>query len=387
MLAVIDALGRQQRSFEFIGIAPPSGRLADALRQLEIPLIAWSPFDETGERRPAADIERSLVRLINSLQPHLVHGNSLSMSRLLGRIAHGLTVPTTGHLRDIIKLSHAAIEDLNHNQLLVAVSDATRSFHIGQGMHESRISAVHNGVDLDRFQPRPASGWLFRELKVNRPSDRAGPFADTQTIPATESGSSHSPLTDTAKLVACIGQIGLRKGQDVLADAAPLIVGSVPNVHFLIIGERTSGKAESVQFEQNLHERFAAQGLTSQLHLLGNRDDVATILNEIDLLVHPANQEPFGRVLLEASAAGVPIVATNVGGTAEIVVDGLTGLLVPPRDPKSLAAAVVEVLTNEDKSRNLRENARSRAVDRFGIDAAAERLASIWSGVLSKTQY
>ena len=104
--------------------------------------------------------------------------------------------------------------------------------------------------------------------------------------------------------------------------------------------------------------------------------------NEIDLLVHPVNQEPYGRVLLEASAVGVPIVATDVGGTAEIVIDGLTGKLVVARDPAALAQGVVTVLGNPETLQKFRENARRRAVEEFSIEAAALRLEAFWAEVL-----
>ena len=354
MLAALDQLRSRDCQFEFCAIGPSSGRLADALDRRGIPLTPWSPCNEAGGRRPSAEIEQSLVALIEMNRPDLVHANSLSMGRLLGRLASRLTIPITGHLRDIIKLSAAAIADLNRTDLLAAVSEATRAFHVGQGLDVNRVRVVRNGIDLDLFQPRNRTGWLSDELGV--------PRADT--------------------LIACIGQIGLRKGQDILAASVPAIVAQIPGAQFLLIGERTSQKAESVEFERAIHRRFSDAGLSQRLHLLGHRDDVGEILNEIDLLVHPVNQEPYGRVLLEASAVGVPIVATDVGGTAEIVIDGLTGKLVVARDPAALAQGVVTVLGNPETLQKFRENARRRAVEEFSIEAAALRLEAFWAEVL-----
>ena len=105
-------------------------------------------------------------------------------------------------------------------------------------------------------------------------------------------------------------------------------------------------------------------------------------LIEITRLVHPAHQEPFGRVLLEAAACGVPVVATNVGGTSEIVVDGETGRLVPARDSSMLALAVNEVLADEQTRHRMSVAARVRAVREFDIAQAAHLLADQWRGVL-----
>lgn len=355
MLAALDWLQQQKTRFEFVAIAAPTGRLADALQERGIAVRGWSPRDAHQDRRSASDIESSLHEVVSSLQPHLLHANSLAMGRLVGRLADRLDIPTTTHLRDIIKLSSAAVADLNRNARLVAVSKATRDFHVAQGIRDSQVAVVTNGIDLEQFRPRTSVGRLHEELGLPYPG---------------------------AKLVATIGQIGLRKGQDVLAAAAAAIVGQVPDAHFVLIGERTSQKEESIEFERAVSRTFALSGRVDRLHLLGHRDDVATLLNDVDLLIHSANQEPFGRVLLEASAAAVPIVATDVGGTAEIVLNNVTGLLVPARDATALANAAIAILTDTAKANRFRLAARERAVEQFPIALSAERLGNVWSGVL-----
>jgi glycosyltransferase involved in cell wall biosynthesis len=177
----------------------------------------------------------------------------------------------------------------------------------------------------------------------------------------------------------------LRKGQDVLASAAPDIVRAIPDVHFVLVGERSSMKEESITFERSLMDSFEKQGLAGRLHRLGWRDDVPRILAEITLLVHPAHQEPFGRVLLEAAACGIPVVATNVGGTSEIVLDGQTGFLVPPRNTELLALRVTELLTNVLLSRGMGLAARKRAQQDFGIAKTGQILANRWRRVLAES--
>ena len=113
---------------------------------------------------------------------------------------------------------------------------------------------------------------------------------------------------------------------------------------WLVIGQRFSGKAESRQFEDRLHQA-AAGPLAGKVHFLGVRDDVPRILNELTLLVHPARQEPLSRVLLEAAAAGLAIVATDVGGTREIFPpESEVACLVPPDDVQAMSAAIGRLL-------------------------------------------
>jgi glycosyltransferase involved in cell wall biosynthesis len=348
LLAVLEHVDRSQ--FDVHILAPPTGPLARELQRLAIAHIPLNLHDGAG-RLSRDESLRRLEAACAALQPDLVHANSLSMGRLTGALAQRLSIPCCAHLRDIIALSAAAVADLNRNTQLVAVSHATRDYHVARGIDPDRVQVIYNGVDVDAFRSRPAEGWLRRELGL--PADRL--------------------------IVATIGQICLRKGQDVLAEAAVLNAGLLPHVHYVFVGERYSSKPESVDFEQRIARRFVEAGIADRAHWLGYRDDVARLLNEIDLLAHPARQEPLGRVLLEAGAAGRPIVATNVGGTPEIVCDGASALLVPPGDAPSLAAAIRRLADDPGLRQRLGTAARQRITERFPITESAARLAHFWA--------
>jgi glycosyltransferase involved in cell wall biosynthesis len=318
--------------------APGVGPMADTVRECGVPLVDWSQPDQ-------------LQSVMQRVRPDLVHANSLSTARLAGPLAAAAGIPGIGHLRDIVKLSQPAIDSLNSHQRLVAVSRATRDFHVAQGIDEAKCVVVTNGVDLQLFRPRPASGYLHRELRL--PAD--------------------------ARLVATIGQVGLRKGTDVALAAARL----VPAVHWLVVGERTSHKEESRQFEQRLHALAAEPLLAGRVHFLGSRDDVHELLPECALLVHAARQEPLGRVLLEAAACGLAVVVTDVGGTREIFRSEADGaVLVSPDDPPALADVVGELLRDDARRRSLGHAARRRAETAFDADAAAGRLIAQYRAVL-----
>lgn len=349
MLAVLDH--SPAGSFEVVALAPPQGRLADELGQRGIDHMPLDLRDAHGTRLPRRDACRNLREAIHHCSPALVHANSLSMGRLTGALADELAVPAIAHLRDILKLSAAAAADLNRHHRLIAVSRATRDYLVTQGVESERIDVVHNGVDCNRFRPRPATGELRRELG----------------------------LSPDSFLIATIGQICLRKGHDVLAEAAVRAGGAVPHAHYLIVGERQSSKRESVEFAKNIGGQFARPGLQDRLHQLGYRSDVNRLLNEVDLLVHPAKQEPFGRVLLEAAASGLPIVATDVGGTAEMLVDGASARLVPVDDAAALAAAIIELHDDPSRRRRFAEAARRRVERDFPIDRAVREVAAVWS--------
>lgn len=352
MLAALDHL--RDRA-EFVALAPAGGRLGEALRERGLEQFELLLRDERDARLPREVAVANLAEAIGRATPDLLHGNSLSMGRLTGALTTALSIPCSAHLRDIIGLSRAAVADLNRNRLLLAVSEATRTFHVVQGADPERTRVVYNGVDCDRFAPRLATGSLRRELG----------------------------LDDRCFLAGTIGQIGLRKGQDVLAEAAARIGSQGPAIHYLLVGERYSTKAESVAFEQEIVRRFREANLSQRLHCLGYREDVPQLLNEIDLLVHPARQEPLGRVLLEAAAAGTPIVATRVGGTEEILQDGVSARLVVSDDPAALARAVTELYGNPHLRAEFAGRARARIAAQFSIQWAAQGLWRQWSALLA----
>ncbi len=345
----------RQAGYQIEAAAPPSGPLADRLRSLNIPLhpIAWRDAG-SHRRRELAVLRQELATLLASLQPDLVHANSLSMSRLAGPVIRDKGLPGQGlrglgHLRDIIGVSGQAMRDLNAMDRLLAVSAATRDFHIAQGLDATRCHVAYNGVDLETFRPRPPSGYLHREL---------GLAAD-------------------ALLIGTVGQLVIRKGHDVLAAAAARLTTAWPQAHFILVGECPSQKAESQAHYQALRAAFTAGPLAGRGHFLGVRSDVPQLLNEFNLLVHPARQEPLGRVLLEAAASGTPVVATAVGGTEEIFPSASqSALLIPPDDPAAMAAAIDRLLGDAAAQAQLGMNARHRAEAAFSQQQAAATLCA-----------
>lgn len=355
MLAMLPAVAAA--GLDVTVAAPPAGPLADALRERGIAHLAWPTRNDRGERWPLEQLRADLAALVRGIRPDLIHANSLSTARVAGPTAAEAGVPSVGHLRDILNLSHQVVDDLNRHRRLVAVSEAARVFHIVQGVDATKCIVVHNGVDLDVFRPRPATGYLHRELGL--PPD--------------------------ARLVAAIGQLGLRKATDVALTAALRTAEALTDVHWLIVGERTSCKDESREFESRLRSLAAEPPLTGRVHFLGQRSDVAQLMNECALLVHSARQEPLGRVLLEAAASGLPVVATDVGGTREIFRDEADGaVLVAVGDHSAIAEAVAALLSDETRRLALAASGRRRAEQAFDIRHAAARMMKQYQELLMK---
>jgi glycosyltransferase involved in cell wall biosynthesis len=335
--------------------APAEGPLPAALQNAGIKVVPFERHDGEGRPRPLDELRSRLADILRS-RPDLLHANSLAMGRLSGPVAAELSVRSLSHLRDIVSLSRQAIADLNCHGRLLAVSAATRQFHIAQGLSAENMFVVPNGVDLDQFRPRLATGYLHAELGI----------------------------PDHVPLIGTIGQISLRKGQDVLAAALAQIPSQIPFA-WLIVGQRFSGKQESREFEEQLHQA-AAGPLAGRVHFLGMRDDVDRIVNELTLLAHPARQEPLGRVLLEAGAAGLAIVASDVGGTSEIFPPEYEAAsLIPPGDVPAMAGAIARLLGDPILRQRMGQNARTRVEAAFDCSRRVEDLLSHYYRLLNET--
>ena len=352
LLAMLKVLG--QTEFEFVAAAPAEGLLTERLERCGIEVLPLTLRDADGQKLPIEQINIHLVELVQRVRPDLVHSNSLAMGRLVGRIASQLPVRCTSHLRDIIKLNKTVVSDLNRNAGLIAVSNATKQFHVEQGMSSDKIQVIYNGVDTDMFCPAAATGTLKRELG----------------------------LSDSAVMMANIGQICLRKGQTLLARAVVELAEEFPEVNTVFIGQRHSQKAESIAYEKAIGDIFRQAGVKDRLFCPGFRQDIPVILNEADILVHAAHQEPLGRVLLEAASCGQAIVATEVGGTAEILTDQISALLVGPDDVEALTAAIRRMLTDRELRMRLGQHARMGAIAKFSLSAATAGVGMFWKSFL-----
>jgi glycosyltransferase involved in cell wall biosynthesis len=352
MLAALQYLtSRAAAKFSFVAIAPESGPLAGRLDELGIERHSLSMFADDNQRRPRDAVEVDIRAAVNELRPDLLHGNSLSMGRWLGRMADSLDVQLTTHLRDIMGLSKAAVRDLNRNARLMAVSNATRDFHVRQGIDPERIRVVRNGINADEFARCETARQTIRvELGI----------------------------PENAVAVLTAGQIGLRKGLDTLAEAAVALSGTHVGIHWLLAGERFSTKDESIEFERSVDRQFRLAGARLTYHRLGWRSDMARVMSAADILVHAARQEPLGRVLLEAAAAGLAIVATDVGGTSEILHHEESALLVAADQPQPMTAAIKRLVENQDARLRFGQAARRRIQSSFRLEDSADRLAAEW---------
>jgi glycosyltransferase involved in cell wall biosynthesis len=225
----------------------------------------------------------------------------------------------------------------------------------GRGVPGAVLVPIHNGVDLDEFSPAVDGDPFRRECGFEKDAPLAG-------------------------LVAMLAPW---KGHMDFVEAAAQVARQIPRARFPIIGEEIYVTEGHGRFRRQLRERITALGMDGATALLGRRMDMPRVMAALDVSVHASSRpEPFGRVLIEAMAAGKPVVATAAGGVPEIVTDGETGLLVPPGEPAALAAAIRRLLIDPCLRERLGNAGRREAEARFDIRIHAERIQEVYRSVL-----
>jgi glycosyltransferase involved in cell wall biosynthesis len=347
-------------------VACPPGELADELAAagIETEPIAGTAASfrlhpmYTG--RGLLDIGRSAVqvrRLVSRVKPDLVHANTTraALLALLARRRSG--PPVIAHIRDWTP--PGAFPDFVLATIeRGAEAVVANSGYVAERFRGSRLArpvrVVYNPVDLSQFDPAKADGVALRE---------------ELEIPA------------SAVVLSVIGQIAPLKGQDDAIRAAAALVRSGLDARLLIVGSvkfaSSGARLDNAGFGERLPALASELGLGDAVRFLGERSDVAGILAATDVLLMPFWQEGFGRVAVEAMAMGVPVLACDVGGPAEIVRPGVDGLLLPPRDPEAWSRALGRLIPDDGLRRQMGANAQLRAAE-FGIDEHVKGILALY---------
>jgi glycosyltransferase involved in cell wall biosynthesis len=178
-----------------------------------------------------------------------------------------------------------------------------------------------------------------------------------------------------APLVGMVGRVSHWKGQETLAEAASLVLQRHPETHFVAVG---SYFADESHYLDKLKSLITGLGLNDRFHLVDYRSNVTDVYRALDVFVLPSiKPEPFGRVTVEAMTQGRAVIATNHGGTLELIEDGVTGILVPPSDPKALAAAIELLLADRPLREKMGQAAASYAKENFGLPGHGDQMRTI----------
>lgn len=351
LLALVRRLDRQ--SFIPSFILSSDGEFAQALRAEKVPLsiCPFAPLRSIRADRILASL-RALEKIVVRVKPHLLHGNTPRTNLYAGWLGRRRGIPVVWHARNLIYGMMLDIEKLLSflPDRIICNSEAIRDRFRGQNGFEKRVLTVHSGIDLSEFRPEIDGTPIRREF--------GGGIA----------------------WVALVGRIGLGKGHEIFLRASQKVVAQFSNARFLIVGRAED--EDDARREIFLKRLAGRLGLQSQVIFTGYRQDMPRLMAAIDLLVVATEAEPFGRVILEAMAAGKPVVGTSSGGTPELVEHEKTGLLVPPRDSEAMAKAILRLLKNLDEARHFGANGRKRVEAHFSVEAHVRHVEALYHSLL-----
>ena len=342
---LVTVMGLRSLGHRTMLVAHPEGQLRERAEEgLDLfPLAPRTEMDLSAAWR--------LARLIKRLAPDVVHAHdshAVAMSALaLSMSTQPVKPPLLAARRVDFHLRGNSLSRWKYRQvdMFICVSEAIRDMLVGDGVPVERTVIVNEGIDLERVAAAPAAR-LHEELWLPH----------------------HAPIVgNVAALVA-------HKGQRHLIEAAALVVRQVPDARFVIAGEG--------ELRPALERQIKDHHLEKHVLLLGFRPDVLSLHKAFDIFVMSSVTEGLGTSLLDAMACAKPIVATRAGGIPEVVTEGTTGLLVPPRDHAAMAEAIVRLL----KDPALRERMGTAGLRIVGEKFSAERMVRDTLGVYERVK-
>ncbi len=335
-------------------LASPQGPLADTAAAEGIPVttiqeiegsLRLHPVHTTQAMAGIAKGARDLLSIARAAKADVVHANS-TRAGLIAAVAHRLGgPPIVVHVRDRLPPSRAATITrrllCRDASVIVANSCYTaEAFH--QRLHPQRLRVIANPVDPVRFDP----------CRISRTRAR-----------------DHLGVQPNIPLLGVVAQLSPWKAQDDAIRTLARLRSHWPAARLLIVGEakftRAATRYDNAAYARMLHDLVATLELKQSVSFLGEREDTPEIMRALDMLLVPSWEEPFGRTVIESMAMETPVVATTVGGPAEIVADGETGLLLPPRDPQRWAEAIDVLLKDPARRERMASAARRSVIDRF----------------------
>jgi glycosyltransferase involved in cell wall biosynthesis len=299
-----------------------------------------------------------LSRFIRFQRIQFVHTNSLKSHVLGGMAAQLARIPVLWHLRNRVDSSYLPglaaplfrslcriIPDYVVS-VSAAVRDMLRIHTLEDGRPQPPSDVVHDGVDHLRYAPGLTGACTLTPI------------------------------------VGLVGRISPFKGQHVFLQAVAIVRQRFPSTRFQIIGTAMFGEKD---YAHHLEQLCAELGLVDCVEFTGFEINVPAALARLDVVVHASVMgEPFGQVIIEAMAAGKPVVATDGGGVPEIVEHARTGFLVPMADPQAMADAICELLANPANAAEMGRLGKQRVMRNFTIEAAASKIHHVYQQLLKR---
>ncbi|MGI6097142.1 MAG: glycosyltransferase family 4 protein [Dethiobacteria bacterium] len=347
--------------YRLVIVCPNEATLVKALQDTGVKVV---PFPLEGCFSPRSDCQAiyKIVQLIKKEKVHLLHIHGFKTA-LLGRIAAHLSgVPAVVTVHNFLaddQLSGLPTRLYNYGEKVlerrtrryITVSHALATYLVERfQVQRQKITVIHNGIDAAPFR---AAARKYRQLKEG----------------------DHALPKDIR--IGTLARLAPQKGIEYFVRAAGQLLVDYPGIRFYIAGNGP--------LRQELERLTFRLGLEGNIHFSGFCQDPPSFLAQLDIFLLPSVSEGLSFTLLEAMAAGCPVVATDVGGIPEIIEHGVTGLLVPSRDPTALAQAARHLIVDSALRCKLAANGAERILKRFGQERMLKETDKVYRDILDSS--
>lgn len=296
-----------------------------------------------------------LVKILKKLNIHILHAHLFHaniLSRIIGKISNVPIIISTEHIMGMESSLRILVNRLTSTFVTkyIVVSEAVGGFlNKNVKIRPCKISTVLNGIEYNNFKIS-----LIAQEKLK---EQFG-------------------LTTSQEVIGTIARLHRQKGHIYLLHAITKVVKVFPNAKFLVVGDGP--------LKYKLEELAHKLGIGNNVIFTGNQKDISTILSLINIFVLPSLWEGLPITILEAMAMKKPVVVTNVSGNPEVVIDNITGILVPPKEPTLLAEAILRLLRDKGLSLKLGEAGYQRGKEKFSKEQMIAKTAMIYDELLKE---
>ena len=325
-------------------VCPDDGVFVEHLRRANVPTVIldlppWRKAKSLIARHRAT---KKLVRLAETHDAHLAHTSDSWFNPYLGSVRKQLKIPVVSHVRNLLTPTQVRKYRFDRMDRIIAISEQSSIPLIQAGIDTPKIDIVHNCVDLSVFQPVS------------------------------------EPIYPAEYVVGIVGRIEPFKRQKAFVEVAARVVAHCKKVRFHVVGAALD-TVEHRTYEREVRQLVAKYELQRFVHFTGHRTDMPKAMQELDLLVTLS----AGSVIAEAMAAGKPVIGTPVGSTAEMIVHGETGYVVPLDPIDEIADKIIELATDPIRSAHTGQQARKYAEKAFGIERHVRMVENIYKKLLT----
>lgn len=341
---VVSIANRLSQAGYTIFVASTGGQLVKKLEKSVVHFII--PSDAKSILK-IIECSIKLNRILKDNPVDIIHTNSV-MTCVIAKLATILkpipivnTVHSWGTNKNI--LSAQIVNNCAHK--VIAVSKSTADKYISNGLKKEKVTVIHNGVDVEQFKklPEEQNVKTRQQLHIN---------------------------TDDFVVINIARMEEERKGHETLLKAAQIVINKYPATKFVLIGDG--------YLKKSLEERVEEYNIQQNCLFLGNNINIVDVLSMSDIFCLPSYWEGLPIVIAEAMSCGLPVVASDVSGIPEIVVDQETGFLVKPKDPTELADKIILMIENPEKVKTMSLNARERIKEHFNFNKLIQELEKVY---------